>query len=159
MAEHDPQLDLATLAFIAGSAANEVLLRRIRDAGHPGLRISHGYVFQRLIAGQPTVGELAASLGVTQQAASKAARELEDLGYVDRYADAADGRVTRLVLTAKGTDAVAVARRVRDELQGDLAETINARDLAAARRALTALLDLVGGAESVRTRSVRPWSI
>lgn len=158
MAEHDPHLDLATLAFIAGSAANEVLLRRIRDSGHPDLRISHGYVFQRLVEEQPTVGELAASLGVTQQAASKAARELEELGYVDRYADADDGRVTRLVLTERGADAVETARRVREELQRELAGSVSARDLAAARRTLTALLDLVGGSEAVRTRSVRPVS-
>src|SRR6478672_2249634 len=44
-------LDLATLAWLAGSAANEHLLQQLRAAGHPDIRIAHGYVFQHLLGG------------------------------------------------------------------------------------------------------------
>ena len=150
-----PRLDLATLAFLAGSAANDALLQGVRQAGHPGLRVSHGYVFQRLLVDEPTVGELAEALGVTQQAASKVATELERLGYIKRRGDAADGRITRLTLTDAGAAAVETGRRVRSELERALADVVGEADLDVAHRVLTALLRLVGGEDAVRNRSVR----
>jgi DNA-binding MarR family transcriptional regulator len=152
----EPQLDVATLAFLAGSAANDALLQEIRRGGHPGLRISHGYVFQRLVAGEPTIGELAETLGVTQQAASKVAVELEQLGYVERRGDPSDRRVTRLSFTDAGAAAVATARRARSGLQRALADRVEAEDLAAAHRVLTALLIQVDGRNAVQSRSVKP---
>ncbi|TWG98593.1 DNA-binding MarR family transcriptional regulator [Nocardioides sp. J9] len=153
----DPsELDVATLSFLAGSAANEMLLQRIRGRGHPHLRVSHGFVFQHLVEGDPTVGDLAEALGVTQQAASKATRELEVLGYVTRHADAADRRVTRLALTDHGRDAVRTARRARRDLERTLARAVGEEDLAATRRVLATLLGRAGGEERVRARRVRP---
>jgi len=148
------ELDLATLAFAAGSAAQRALLSRIRREGHPQLRIAHGYVFQHLIERAPTIGELAAALEVTQQAASKSARELEQLGYVTRTRDALDGRVTRLALTARGQDAVAVARRARTELERELQARLESRDMGTARAALATLLALVDGDAAVRGRAI-----
>ncbi|MDQ2697576.1 MAG: MarR family transcriptional regulator [Actinomycetota bacterium] len=156
MDDLDARLDLATLAFLAGSAANDALLQLIRRGGHSALRISHGYVFQRLVAGEPTVGELSRALGVSQQAASKAIAELETLGYVERRGDTSDRRVTRLALTDAGAEAVAVARRARADLERAVADRVGAADLAAAHRVLTALLMQVDGEKAVRNRSVRP---
>ena len=39
---------------------------------------------------------------MTSQAVSKSVRELEALGYVERWSDPADGRVRRVALTDKG---------------------------------------------------------
>lgn len=145
----DPlSLDLATLAVLTGDAATAHLLQRIRDAGHPGIRVSHGYIIQRLVDAEPTVGELGEALGVTQQAASKSINELEDLGYVERRTDGVDSRVRRVTLTAKGLDVLAVGRRARAELEAALP----GRDLIAAKRALADLLHRVGGLEAVRGR-------
>lgn len=150
------ELDTATLASVAGASANELLLSRIRAQGHPAIRIAHGYVFQHLLEGDPTVGELAAALDVTQQAVSKTARELEELGYVTRRADPADRRVTRLELTRAGRSAVGLARSERSALEQDLEQSAGAEDVAAARRVLRTLLDLTGGDAPVRQRRVRP---
>lgn len=153
----DPStLDLPTAAFIGGSAANRLVLEQIRAEGHPQLRVSHGYIFQRLIAGEPTVGELADTLGVTQQAASKATRELETLGYIARHPDPADRRVTRLTLTERGTAAVELARTARAGLERQLADSVGARDVAAARRVMEALLNITGASADVRARTVAP---
>lgn len=148
-------VDVATLAFLAGSAANGQLLERIRDAGHPYLRTAHGYVFQRLLKTTPTVGELATALGVTQQAASKSAKELESLGYVRRRPDASDRRATRLELTERGHDAVEVARRTRRELESQLRARVGAEVLDNAKESLWALLAMAGGEADVHARSVR----
>ena len=55
---------------------NAEMLEHLR-AEHPDVRYSHGFVFQQLVEGPRPVGEVAENLGVTSQAISKAARELE----------------------------------------------------------------------------------
>lgn len=160
MSDVDPaDLDLATLAWLAGAAANEHLLAEIRAAGHPRLRIAHGYVFQLLLDDTPTVGEIAAALGVTQQAASKAVRELEGLGYLRREGDESDQRVRRVVLTDAGRDAVEAARAARARLEERLAKGADVRTLRAARRVLLRLLEETGGASAVSGRRVRSPSL
>lgn len=160
MTDVDPAaLDLPTLAWLAGSAANEHLLAQIRAAGHPRLRIAHGYVFQLLVDGTPTVGEIAAALAVTQQAASKSVLELEELGYVRRTADPADQRVRRVALTDDGRDAIEAARAARARLDERLAAGADRRTLRAARRVLVQLLEETGGVAAVSARRVHSPSL
>lgn len=149
-------LDLATTSWLAGSAANDYLLAAIREAGHPHLRISHGYVFQLLIDAPKTIGEIAEGLGVTQQAASKAAAELTRLGYLDTLADPQDRRIRRVTLSARGRNAVSDARRARQDLEALLASEIGASEVHTARSALGALLRLTGGLDAARCRRVKP---
>lgn len=153
----DPEgLDTATLAFLAGSAANELILERIRAAGHPHLRHAHGFVFQRLLDGSTTIGELASALGVTQQAVSKSAKELEALGYVRRRGGVTDRRATLIELTERGRDAVEVSREVRRQLDAQLRKRVGAAASDQTKHVLAALLRMVGGEVRVRTRTVRP---
>lgn len=148
-------LDLPTLISLAGGAANEHLLERVQAAGHPKIRTSHGYVFQHLIAGSPTVGELAERLGVTQQGASKVVVELEALGYVLREADPEDTRIRRVALTAKGRAVVERGRAARAKLEAELLSEVSPKAMAAARKVLVALLRRTGGLEAVTTRRVK----
>lgn len=149
-------IDLATLAWLAGSAANEVLLERLRAAGHPSVRISHGYVMQRLVGDTPTVSELAGVLGVTQQAVSKYVSELEQLGYVERRPDPADERIRRVALTARGARLIADARRLRTRLERRLADVVGQGRLDDARAVLIELVDAVGATDSITRRQARP---
>ncbi len=71
-----------------------------------------------------TIGEIAEGLGVTQQAASKAAAELTRLGYLDGLADPQDRRIRRVTLSARGREAVSDARRARQDLEALLASEI-----------------------------------
>jgi DNA-binding MarR family transcriptional regulator len=152
----DDLLDFAVAAQLAGLALTERALERLHDRGHPQLRVSHGYLFQHLVEGPVTIGELAERLGVTQQAVSKTVAELTTAGYVQREPDAADGRVRRVALTERGLAAVRDAREVRAELVGELTEKIGAARVESARRTLLAALDLAGGTAAVRNRRVRP---
>ncbi|HUQ59929.1 MarR family winged helix-turn-helix transcriptional regulator [Lentzea sp.] len=139
-------LDLATLAHLAGASANDAILRQLHEIGHEGVRVSHGYVIQHLVEGSPTVSELGELLGVTQQAASKQLLELERLGYVARVPDRVDSRVRRAELTGRGRRLVDDSRRVRRQLD------VHGDD--AAKRALIRLLEATGGVENVRQRRV-----
>lgn len=146
--------DLPTLAALAGAAANAAIQRRLADQGYGELRLSYGYVIQRLIGASPTIGELSDALGVTQQAASKTVSEMEAAGLVERAADPADGRVRRIRLSEKGRTVLEAARDARRELEEEL--HLDAAELTAARTALLRLLDRSGGLSAARTRRVRP---
>ncbi|MFD2467820.1 MarR family winged helix-turn-helix transcriptional regulator [Amycolatopsis silviterrae] len=154
----DPaDLDLATLAWLAGSSANRAILAELHEAGHPGVRNSHGYVVQHLIDRAPTVSELAGLLGVTQQAASKHLRELERLGYVARVPDPADSRVRRAQLTDHGWRLVDDSRRIRKRLNQRLTRSAGKDAAEAARSVLARLLDVTGGtAEVIARRAALP---
>ncbi|MEJ3656413.1 MarR family transcriptional regulator [Actinomycetes bacterium KLBMP 9759] len=154
----DEQLDFAVVAQLAGLALTDRALEKVRARGHAALRVSHGFVFQHLVDGPITIGELALNLGVTQQAASKVTTELDAAGYVRRTADATDGRVRRVELTERGRAAVRDTREVRAELVAELADALGADRVESARRTLLAALDVVGGTAAVRLRRVRPSS-
>jgi DNA-binding MarR family transcriptional regulator len=153
----DPQdLDLGSLALFVGNAAAARVQAELEAAGFTGLRSSHGYLFQHLVEAEPTIGELAALMRMTQQAVSKTVAELEGLGYVERVPDARDGRIRRIRLTAWGRDAIDAARRSRAGLD-ELARTRFGDDrLDQARTVLVELLDALGGVDEVRLRRVRP---
>jgi DNA-binding MarR family transcriptional regulator len=141
-------IDLATLAYLTGSSANDAILKRLREIGHEGVRVSHGYLIQHLVENEPKVGELGELLGVTQQAASKQLLELERLGYVRRVPDRVDGRIRRAQLTDRGRRLVEDSRRLRRELDVHGDEEV--------KRALIRLLVATGGAEKVLKRQVVP---
>ncbi|MFC9844563.1 MarR family winged helix-turn-helix transcriptional regulator [Streptomyces sp. NPDC060223] len=148
-------LDTGTLALFVGSAAADRIQQQLDGQGFGDLRISHGYVFQHLIEGQPTVGELAAKLEMTQQGASKAVADLERLGYTERVPDPRDARIRRIRLTGRGRSAVDAARRARRVQDRRLAERVGEQRLAELRAVLAELLDELGGTEAVRRRAVR----
>jgi DNA-binding MarR family transcriptional regulator len=155
LAEQD--IDVVAAALLCGLALNEDVLRRLHERGHPALRFSHGFLVQHLVEGPIPVGALAERMDVTQQAASKAAGELEALGYVERVADPDDARVRRVRLSARGEQAVQATRAVRAEVAAELAERLGGRRVETLRRSLLAALDAAGGMEAVRTRRVPAW--
>ena len=153
----DPQqLDTGTLALFVGQAAAALIQEQLAGQGFGDLRFSHGYVFQHLIDGEPTIGELATQLAITQQGASKAVAELERLGYCERAPDTADARIRRVRLTDRGHEAVDAARHARAALDQRLARRFGKQRLAGHRDLLTRLLGELGGTAAVERRAVRP---
>ena len=148
------EFDVVTALHLSGLALTGEALRRLHAAGHPDLRISHGFVVQHLVEGPVRTGDLAARMGVTQQAASKAVAELAALGYVDRTADPAVGRVRRVGQSSRGRAAVATTRAVRADIARELTAALGADRVEAARRAALDALEWAGGAEAARTRRV-----
>jgi DNA-binding MarR family transcriptional regulator len=146
-------LDLGHLATFVGHAYEEHVQAALDAAGLTGLRHAHGYVFQHLLAAEPTMGELAARMEVTQQAASKVTAELAELGYVERVPDPDDARCRRLRLSARGRQAVAVAREARAALDRRLAERV---ELDTLRAGLGDVLQELGALPRIRSRRVKP---
>ncbi|MCX5602468.1 MarR family winged helix-turn-helix transcriptional regulator [Streptomyces phaeochromogenes] len=153
----DPRdLDTGALALFVGFAATSAVQAELAANGFPDLRMSHGYVFQRLLHTEPTIGDLAEKLDMTQQGASKAVAELERLGYTERLPDPHDARIRRVTLTARGHEAVTAARHARAAQEERLRQRFGTTALDAARTLLAELLDDFGGTAAVQRREVRP---
>lgn len=147
-------IDLPTLTALAGGGVVRWLLGQLDGEGLPGVKPSHGYVIQRLVDAEPTIGALAEALGMSQQGASKQVADLERLGYVERVVVAGDQRARRVRLTPAGREVLEAGRRARVRLEQQLVDRVGAEAVAAARVAVAALLDVVGLDERVRSRSV-----
>lgn len=147
-------LDLPSLTALTGSGVVRAIIERMDAAGFAGIKPSHGYVIQRLVEDEPTITALAASLGMTQQGASKQVRDLELLGYVERIVVSGDQRARRVRLTAAGRGALESGRKARADIEAEVLATVGPRNLKAAKTALAALIGVVGLEERVRTRTV-----
>ena len=148
--------DLSLASLFAGWAMADEIARRLGAAGYGDVRFADGVLFQHLVEAPRTIGALAARLGVTQQAASKAVVDLERRGYVRREADPDDGRARRVALTHRGEAAIDAGRRHRAAVEAELAERLGPRRVEEARRTLVDALEAFGGAAAVRGRRVRP---
>lgn len=114
----DEDLALPVLLLSAAAALVDAVQAGVAAAGYDDLRPAHGFAFARL-AGGGTVGDVAAHLGVTKQAASQLVEELLRKGYVTRVTHPADARARLITLTERGRAATraadaAAARAVRD---------------------------------------------
>ena len=151
-----PSLDLAQTVSLLGAWVDGHVIERLHDEGMTGLRPGHGYFVQRLLTGPATATEMAQALGISQQAASKAVRELVELGYVAFMPDAADRRRKAAQLTDRGHRVVAVARTARAELDGRVREVVGGARFESALAVLHEAMSELGLDEAVRARRVRP---
>jgi DNA-binding MarR family transcriptional regulator len=148
-------LPLTHLAYFVGLAANRQLLLELRQAGFGEVRESHGFLFQHLVRGPQSVGELARRLGVTQQAVSKTVAELSRAGYLESL-PGEDARVRLVRLSERGQACVVASRKLRDSLERRLEKAVGAKCLRQAQSALVDALEALGGLDAVKQRQVRP---
>lgn len=156
MTDKLPPADLLSLISLAGDAIDRRVLLDLHAAGFESFRPAHGYLIQRLLAGPQFVTEMAADLGVTQQAVSKMAKELVRLGIAEQQIDDADTRRRPLTLTAYGRAGVERARTIRAELERRLAADVGDAELAAAQHVVSVVLDQLGLTEQVANRTMSP---
>ena len=151
--EELPDLDLASMLTLLGDAVSGEVLRALDDTG---LRHGHGYLVQRLVLGPATATEVAEELGVSQQAVSKAVKELVALGHVEVVTDPTDGRRRPVRLTGRGQQAVATARAARREIDGRIRAILGDEAFASTCAALQSALDAWDRGDRVRRRAARP---
>jgi DNA-binding MarR family transcriptional regulator len=95
-------------------------------------------------AGGMTQAELARMLGLGKVAAGAMVGRLESAGLVSRRADAADRRLNRVHVTARGQRVLERMIAVGRALNGTLLQGLAREDLEAADRVLTALRNRLG---------------
>ena len=112
----------------------------LQARGHTELLPSHQVVFAGIGRDGTRLTVLARHAGMTKQAMGQIVDDLEDLGYVERTPDPADGRAKIVRFTAAGLDFVCDAAEVLDEIWREYAELLGARELDQLQEALHKLL-------------------
>ena len=142
--------DFGILLHLAFAAFKADLHRQLVADGFDDLGNSFGFVFRALEAAPLSLRDLAARLGISPQGALKIVDEMVAKDYVQRQADPADGRVTRLTLAPRGRKAIAAAKRFHRRFEARLAEQLGARRVADTRAVLTEIAGTGGDAGAVR---------
>lgn len=117
---------LAAELLRAADWFNDALLDRLAASGWPRLSRNQAQVFPLLGDDGASQSELGRRLGITRQSVNALVGELIDADVLAKTDDAADARVTTIVLTNSGRQLAADARRILDELERTLAGRIGA---------------------------------
>jgi DNA-binding MarR family transcriptional regulator len=136
------------LIFLLGMAFQLLLgqfVRRMDAAGYSHLRPIHGLVFQSLLAGATTSSEIAATLGVTKQAAGQIVNDLEVGGYLRRTDHPEGGRRRQVVLTDEGHRHLRTTGELLRQLEDEVAHGLADRSTASLRAQLATVIRQLAG--------------
>ncbi|GHE45536.1 MarR family transcriptional regulator [Streptosporangium violaceochromogenes] len=150
MGEDRPGHELPQLLLAGFRALIDRLHIELARQGHPDLRPAHGFAMQAIGPHGASASEVGRRLGVSKQAAGKTVDRLEEIGYVERVDDPADGRRKLVRLTPRGLDALTRSAAVFDDLRAQWAATLGPDRL----RALEDGLRTVVGTPDLRVDTV-----
>lgn len=153
--ERLPPPDLSSVLTILGDRISSLVVEALDGTG---LRHGHGYLLQRLLTGPATASEVAQELGITQQAVSKAVKELVTLGHVELVADGDDRRRRPARLTPQGMNAVETARAARRSIDDRIRSAVGEAAFAETMATLHTAMEVLGISEAVTRRTVPPPS-
>jgi DNA-binding MarR family transcriptional regulator len=112
------------------------------DAGFDDMPRSGGSVIGRIARQGRKLGDVAAELAVSKQAASQLVDTLVARGYVERSPDPDDRRRVTVGLTERGRAAAAEIRRAIEGVDAELATKVDGDDLARTRATLGILAEM-----------------
>jgi DNA-binding MarR family transcriptional regulator len=124
-AEPDPPgFELPLLLFAGFRTLIDALHAELAAQGHPGVRPAYGFAMQAIGRSGATASEVGRRLSISKQAAGKTIDRLEQLGYVERAADARDARRKLVRLTPRGIDALARSAAIFEDLRAQWASRL-----------------------------------
>jgi DNA-binding MarR family transcriptional regulator len=134
---------------------NRMLLEGIRARGFDDFLPAFPSLLSNLDMDGTRIGVLAMRAGVTRQAASQLARDIERCGYVTLTSDPKDARATVVRFTARGRRLLATVVELVQQIEGDFAENLPAGAYDRVREALFAIAQRIdpGGALGVGDES------
>lgn len=115
------------------------LFARLAGDGFDDLRPAHSPVFQHLERGGTRIGVLAARAQMTNQSMGYLVDALEARGYVERRPDPADRRAALVVITDRGREQIAAARRHIADIEREWEQRIGAQRMTSMREGLETL--------------------
>lgn len=144
--EHATKVPLARLFLSAAGLLVDELHERLAERGWRDVRHSWGFVMGRVSAGPASVNDLAAFLGVSKQAASKAIEHMQARGLVSVSSSPEDGRRKMVEMTGEGERFLSDVQSIYDDIEATWADHLSRGELEHMRQRLTALLmDIYGG--------------
>lgn len=111
---------------ILAAHVEQDLMRATGQRGHAGLKLSHGQILALIGPSGARLHRLAELHGVSRQAISATARDLEALGYLRREPDPSDRRGVVVRLTARGQVLIEDSVAALDALERDWQKRLDA---------------------------------
>jgi DNA-binding MarR family transcriptional regulator len=102
---------------------------RAHSMGHKELRPAHARLMVFLGWEGSRITDIARAQDVTKNAVGQLVTELEDLGYVERVPDPADGRAKIVRYTRKGRALIADAATIAEKLDAEVEAIVGTRRL------------------------------
>jgi DNA-binding MarR family transcriptional regulator len=137
---HVPGVGRDDLGFLLAKASqrwNELLADELSERGFAEVRPSYGSILVPLFEQDGLrMGELAARSRLAKQTMTTMVRLIERDGLIERGPDPADGRATRVRLTARGRALGRVAAPLLAAVEAEAAAGLSGAELRALRRAL-----------------------
>ena len=124
--------------------AQRTLMDDTAARGHAGLKMSHAQVLPLIGPEGARVAALARVQGISRQAISATARELEGMGYLRREPDPRDRRGVVFLLSEAGETLIRDSVSALDALDERYAAAIGARRFGALQRGARALYESLG---------------
>jgi len=112
--------------------------------GHKDLRPAHARLMVFLGWEGSRITDIAKAQDVTKNAVGQLVTELEDLGYVERVPDPADGRAKIVRYTRTGRALIGDAATIAEQLNAEIEEVIGAKRLGQLRTMLAEICDHLG---------------
>lgn len=107
------------------SAEYHIRLRqRLEEIGYKGLKLSFAAILSKISFSGSRLVDIAEMNGMTKQAISQLASEIEDLGYIKRIPDPHDGRAKNLIFTELGQRLIQDSIEAVDEVEKEFAALI-----------------------------------
>lgn len=127
-------------------ASNE----RAQKLGHTGLRPALARLMVFISWEGSRITDIARAQDVSKNAVGQLVTELEELGYVERVPDPADGRAKIVRYTERGRALIADAAAIGEELNAELEAIVGADRLAELRSTLADICHHLGIGPSAR---------
>lgn len=102
-------------------------IQRTRALGYESLRPVHNRVFIHLSLDGSRIVDIARAEGISSTAVGQLVTELEQLGFVERRSDPADGRAKKVFYTRKGLEMLDAARSIAKTIDSELAAVLGQR--------------------------------
>jgi DNA-binding MarR family transcriptional regulator len=136
------RVPIPTLLRRARRAYAAAIQGALADAGCDDVPRNGAFVLAATAATGVQLGQIIRELRVSKQAAGQLIDALVSRGYLVRSVDQQDRRRLNITLTDRGMDAAEVIGAAIGSVNARLARRVSEEDIQAARRVLTALIDL-----------------
>ena len=107
---------------------NELVSAGLAEQGFEDFRAAHGTIGQHLKDGGSRITELAELTQLTKPTVVYLVNDLEQLGYVERVPDPADGRAKLVRMTERGRQAQQAGREIVARIERDWSRLLGTRD-------------------------------
>ena len=130
------------LAFKAFESLRELNQEFLSSAGYPGIGLTNARVIQHVVYSSANLSEIAKASKISRQAVSKAAKELEDAGFISLTTSPSNMRALEAKLTKAGKKLFDALRNVIQQSEYTLERKLGKRKLATLRKLLVEVAEI-----------------